>query len=191
MLVLHLLILTLNRVSLFDIYKKYNDLNDFGAYIFGFVGDVDKIDIDNMITFAERILADNLRLKKRLINILVESAQNLKFYHCRACDSTESREVFIIAQKRTDKLLFQAGNYILKSDIDGIESRIKMVNTIPKEDLGNLYRSVLDYGSVSNSGGAGLGFIDIARKSDSPLTYTLDKIDDNTYFFTLEISINI
>ncbi|MEM6359248.1 MAG: DUF6272 family protein [Bacteroidota bacterium] len=183
--------MTLNRVSLFDIYKKYNDLNDFGAHIFGFVGDVDKIDIDNMITFAERILADNLRLKKRLINILVESAQNLKFYHCRACDSTESREVFIIAQKRTDKLLFQAGNYILKSDIYGIESRIKMVNAIPKEDLGDLYRSVLDYGSVSNSGGAGLGFIDIARKSDSPLTYTLDKIDDNTYFFTLEISINI
>ena len=66
-----------------------------------------------------------------------------------------------------------------------------MVNAIPKEDLGDLYRSVLDYGSVSNSGGAGLGFIDIARKSDSPLTYTLDKIDDNTYFFTLEISINI
>ena len=76
MLVLHLLILTLNRASLFDIYKKYNDLNDFGAHIFGFVGDVDKIDIDKMITFAERILADNLRLKKRLINILVESAQN-------------------------------------------------------------------------------------------------------------------
>ncbi|MEM1406910.1 MAG: SiaB family protein kinase [Bacteroidota bacterium] len=176
---------------MFDIDKKYNDLNDSGTRIFGFVGDVSKMNVEEMIAFAERKLTDNLRLKKRLINILVETAQNLKFYHCSACDNTENREIFIIAQKRTDKLLFQAGNYILKSDMDGIESRIKMVNAIPKENLGDLYRGVLDYGSVSNSGGAGLGFIDIARKSDSPLTYTLDKIDDKTYFFTLEISINI
>lgn len=177
--------------SSFDVHKKYNQLLELGTIIFGFIGSADEMDVDKMIASAEKKLADALRLRKRLINILVESAQNLKLYHCRACAAAGNHEMFLVAAKHTDRLFFYTGNYILKSDFNTIESRIKMINGLPKEQLNGLYRGILDYGSISDEGGAGLGFIEIARKSDSPLNYELHKINDNTDFFTLEIALNV
>jgi hypothetical protein len=44
--------------------------------------------------------------------------------------------------------------------------------------------------AISEKGGAGLGFIDIARKTGNPLEYHFEPIDEKNSFFLLKTSIN-
>jgi hypothetical protein len=45
--------------------------------------------------------------------------------------------------------------------------------------------------TISEVGGAGLGFIDMARKSENKLSYSFDKINDRISFFTLMTMVSI
>lgn len=177
--------------SAFDVHEKFKALTQSGSKVLSFIGSVDDINLDLMIEAVESELEDAVRAKKRLVGVLVESVQNLELYYCKACAASGNKEIFVVITKYPDQVVFCAGNYIKKSDLESIEARIKIINGLPKESLKDLYRGVLDYGSVSSDGGAGLGFIDIARKSDTPLIYNVEPIDQDSNFFTLEISIDI
>ncbi|MEM6523555.1 MAG: SiaB family protein kinase [Bacteroidota bacterium] len=175
----------------FNVSKLYEHFIDSREVVFSYLGAADLMDIDKMMNAAEERFRNSIRLKKRLVNILVESAQNLKLYYCKSCAARGNDEVFIIAKISGEKLLFLAGNYLLKSDFKQLDSRIKMINGLPKENLKGLYRGVLDYGALSKDGGAGLGFIDIAKKADSRIKYKFYDIDDNSDFFIFEVSLNM
>ena len=58
------------------------------------------------------------------------------------------------------------------------------------EELHQLYLKVLSSQQVSASGGAGLGLIDIARKSGTKLSYLLAPNANGDIYFTLQISIS-
>jgi hypothetical protein len=59
-----------------------------------------------------------------------------------------------------------------------------------KEQLKEYYQEVLNGGSMSEKGTAGLGMIDIARKSGNKLEYKFLPISDNMRFFSLNIKID-
>ena len=48
---------------------------------------------------------------------------------------------------------------------------------------------MLSNGEMSDKGGGGLGFIDIAKKSGEKLNYHIRKIDEKYSFFTLTVKI--
>ena len=53
-----------------------------------------------------------------------------------------------------------------------------------------MYIKQIKEGSISNRGGAGLGLIDIARKTDESLDYQFLPFDEHNYFFLLKVEIN-
>jgi hypothetical protein len=53
-----------------------------------------------------------------------------------------------------------------------------------------MYKKQIKEGKLSPKGGAGLGLIDIARKTGETLNYHFLQLDDNNYFFILEVEIN-
>ena len=97
--------------------------------------------------------------------------------------------VFVNEFKKGYKVI--TGNYILKHDIRSIQSRIEIVNALQPEELKDLYRGVLQIGGDSEHGGAGLGFIDMAKKASGELVYDFCEVDANHVFFTLETHIVI
>ena len=56
--------------------------------------------------------------------------------------------------------------------------------------LKQLYKTVLTEGKFSAAGGAGLGLIDIGRKSSEPLEYGFIPFNENYSFFSLNVKIN-
>jgi len=64
-----------------------------------------------------------------------------------------------------------------------------MVNALDSDELRGLYRMKLEKDPRTLKGTAGLGFIDIARKSKSKLDYEFIEMDDNTSFFCLKVVI--
>ena len=77
-----------------------------------------------------------------------------------------------------------------KKNVEKLDQRLKKINSLDKEDLRDYYREVLGNGSVSNKGTAGLGMIDIARKSGNKLEYEFLDIDEEFSFFSLNVKIN-
>ena len=92
--------------------------------------------------------------------------------------------------RNEDTYYVQTGNYIDKSIVNQLQERLEKINSLDKEGLREYYRETLDNGSVSSKGTAGLGMIDIARKSGNKLEYEFLEVDEEFSFFSLNVKID-
>jgi hypothetical protein len=64
------------------------------------------------------------------------------------------------------------------------------INSKDKDELKLYYQERLSNSKVSSKGTAGLGMIEIARKSGNKLDYEFLKINEETSFFSLNVKID-
>ncbi len=176
------------NTRVFDIHAKFNEITQDGDQLFHYLGPLDGLDVDGLI---EKFGASDmpLRVRKRLVNIIIECVQNMRSYYCGYCADRGYDAVILSIGKSSKGYNFYIGNFVLNEDFKTVRSRLNLINGLSKEELRELYRGILDYGSVSQLGGAGLGFIDVAKRSEGPLVYTTESINDKMSFFTLKIVI--
>ena len=70
----------------------------------------------------------------------------------------------------------------LRKTIDGYVA-------MDSNDLNKKYRKILSNGEFSVNGGAGLGLIDIVRKTNGNLTYEFNPDGEDSSLFILEVNI--
>jgi hypothetical protein len=92
-------------------------------------------------------------------------------------------------QRLGDKFLVRTGNFIDARLIPELKERLDHVNSLDEDGLRELYRLKLNDEERSVKGTAGLGFIDIARKSKNKLEYAFVGVNDKMSFFCLNVSI--
>jgi len=135
-----------------------------------------------------------LKKKRRVYNILVECFQNL-YHHIELITSTdfaemEQKTALILVKQEGDKFIVSTGNFIDARLISDLRSKLDHVNSLDEEGLRDLYREKLSDEERSSKGTAGLGFIDIARKSKNKLEYTFVDVNDKMSFFCLNVLID-
>ncbi len=139
-------------------------------------------------------LEESPKTKKKVFNVLVECLQNLYHHIDDGCDTNKelrrSKSALVMVVREKDNFLIQTGNYIDKKSVADLDARLKKINSLDKEHLRDYYREILGTGSVSEKGTAGLGMIDIARKSGNKLEYEFLDIDENFSFFSLNVKID-
>lgn len=129
-------------------------------------------------------------IKKRVFNVMVECLQNI----CKHADEAEKPNdwmndgIFVIG-KDEDGYFLVSGNFIKSDEVPTLEAKIKYVNSLEKEDLARLYKTKLQSTQLSEKSGAGLGLIDIARKSGKKLDYEFLKVDQKFSFYILTTKI--
>ncbi|PLX11621.1 MAG: hypothetical protein C0594_03385, partial [Marinilabiliales bacterium] len=77
------------------------------------------------------------------------------------------------------------GNLVENTNIPPIEKLLKKINSLEKDELKKYYKEVLLEGEISDKGGAGLGLIDMARKSGNKLSYDFKNVSDDLSYFYL------
>jgi hypothetical protein len=83
-----------------------------------------------------------------------------------------------------------AGNVVESADGQGLVQRVATLASLDKVALKALYKEQLRQPRVEGaSTGAGLGLIDVARKSSAPLQCSLDELDAGKAFFTIRATI--
>lgn len=179
-----------HMVSAFNIKEKYHQLLNTNIE-YQFLGSLSQSKLDKVLDEVEHQL--NIRntqkiVLKRIVNILIESLQNI--YRYTKNRDSEFTEMFVIIKSGNDGHTIITGNYLRDEDVEGIKSRIEMVNALGIEELRDLYRGVLDIGEASHEGGAGLGIIDMAKKSSGKILAEFDEVDNNHAFFTLQLVVN-
>lgn len=129
-------------------------------------------------------------IRKKVYHVMVETLQNMNKHSDELANDLQiGKGLFMIGQKDETYFIITS-NRISKEKRPFLEGALAQVNNATKEELKEMYKKQIRDGSISERGGAGLGLIDIARKTDEPLDYQFLPFNDNNYFFLLKVEIN-
>jgi len=129
-------------------------------------------------------------IKKKVYNIMMESLQNICKHELKNIDiEVNSESLFMIASKPSEYNII-TGNALNKNIIETIKNKIDVVNSLDAEGLKSLYKEARLNSTISEVGGAGLGFIDIARKSGNKIIYHFELLKDDIFYFTQMVTVN-
>ncbi len=77
-----------------------------------------------------------------------------------------------------------SGNTVNNQIIPSLKGQLEQLNKLTSQELKEEYRRVLSEEGFSEKGGAGLGFIEMARRSKNKLSFTFSEIDAiKSYFY--------
>ena len=89
----------------------------------------------------------------------------------------------VLVAKNKERFQVTTGNIVETGHVDEIAMFLGKLNNMDADTLDEHYKKQMREGIMSPKGGAGLGFIDIRRKTGNPLDYSFVKIDEETSFF--------
>ena len=174
-----------------DIYEYYDHMEQQNIML-SFKGDLSEDMVTSIVDVVETKIEkfnSELKVKKKVINVLVECLQNL-YHHNKDSENELNSAIMVLIAKNTDGYSVFTGNNIHKHDVSGLKEKLDDINQKSTAELKKLYQAQLANGQFSDKGGGGLGIIDIARKSKSKLEYGFAPIDDSVSFFSLNVNIN-
>lgn len=174
---------------IFDLHKILSDKNIILVYEGEFTQEITK----SVLSMAEKnmeTLHEEVGIKKKVFNVMVECLQNICKHSEEYSDFSEefSTAIFMIG-KEANEYTITSGNIIFNNKIDNLKSKLDQINSLDKEGLKELYKATLSSSELSEKGGAGLGFIDMARKSGQKLLYDFEKVNEEISFFSLQSKI--
>ncbi len=183
------------RNDIFELYQTMEREN----ILLSFKGVVTSELLTSVLSIMESkmdYMEESPKTKKKVFNVLVECLQNL-YHHIdlneesdRNLERIEAKSALFMISKKDDNFVIQTGNYIDVDNAIDLEAKLKQINGMDKEELKRYYQEVLNNGEMSEKGTAGLGMIDIARKSGNKLEYLFLPINETSRFFCLTIKID-
>ncbi|HCY00876.1 MAG TPA: hypothetical protein DG754_12125 [Bacteroidales bacterium] len=128
-------------------------------------------------------------VQRKVYHVMVETLQNMNKHSDEVRERDIGSGLFIIG-KKDETYYIITSNVVAKKHKDALENNLITVNNASKEELKEMYKKQIKEGKLSDKGGAGLGLIDIARKTGETLNYQFLQLDDENYFFILKVEIN-
>ena len=172
----------------FDIHQKMIDSNLSLVYQGTFSQEITKA----FVSLAEKNMdkaEEDRSVKRKVFNVMVECLQNIVKHSNEMEDDSPGKNAIFLVGVDKQKYLISSGNVVYKENVETIKIMIDKINIMSKDELKEYYKMVIKDGKISEKGGAGLGLIDMARKSGEKLTYEFKEIDDRFSFFSLQIII--
>ncbi|MBN2757423.1 MAG: DUF1987 domain-containing protein [Bacteroidales bacterium] len=132
---------------------------------------------------------DTLKIKSKIYYIMGESLQNIARHHSESFNHSPDKYSLFAIHKKNLKYYITTGNLINVEEIDELKEKIDNINKMPHSDLREYSRITRSTTEISEKGGAGLGLIEIVKKSGNKLEYDFKSIDDKFSYFYLNTEI--
>ncbi len=129
---------------------------------------------------------EDRQVKKKFNNILMESFQNLG-HHAKRDTYRNTDLLMVVSRKRFYKII--TGNLVARDTVEDLKKQLELVNSMDPQELRAYYKQIMSEEGFSEKGTAGLGFIDMARKTKQKLTYNFFDIDEDRSYFSFEVRI--
>jgi hypothetical protein len=128
---------------------------------------------------------------RNLFSVFVEQMQNVIHYSAESVsgpekEAAELRYGIVIVGQEDDGFYVLSGNYIDKAQADEIGGKLRAIQKMSKEEMKAYFKEQRRKEPDPLSKGAGLGFIETARKASKPITFAIDPVDDTYCFFTIK-----
>lgn len=130
-------------------------------------------------------------ISKSLFSIFVEQVQNVIRYSAEGISDSAHKELKqlrygVLTVGNKDGVYFvSCGNLIQLSDVERLRSALDHIQKLDREGLKALYKKTLKGETPEGSKGAGVGFIDIARRARD-FEFDFVRVDDDHSYFCLK-----
>jgi hypothetical protein len=125
--------------------------------------------------------------RKRLFMFVLESLQNVS----RHSNNSQHADMSLVVYSKTDNgYTVTTGNVLPTSGIDDLRLRLDEINNLETKEIRNVYRQMLSAAEFSTKGGAGLGLIEMAKKTGNKLDYDFVPLDNEYSYFVLSKTVD-
>ncbi len=176
-----------------SIIDKYHQIIQKEKVLLAYKGCIDGDAVTYLVKLTEKNMTsinEKLTIRKKVISVLVEAIQNIVNYFAEeSLDKFFENESFVIVTAQKNQYEVLVGNYISVHRMRTLKKRIDNVNMMSSEDLQKVYLDILENPKVSITRGAGLGLIDIARRTHSKINYSFAEYDQDHVLFIMSMSV--
>jgi len=148
----------------------------------------------SILAMAERNLdttGEDSSIRRKVFNVMVEALQNIVKHSDELVDGSVRSHTAIFLIGRDDKSYsIMSGNPIRNSNIPNLTKALEKINSLDKEGLKEMYKEIIKNTTISEKGGAGLGFVDMRRKSGEKLDYQFPVMNPEYAFFCLKVNVS-
>ncbi|OFY63400.1 MAG: hypothetical protein A3H98_14195 [Bacteroidetes bacterium RIFCSPLOWO2_02_FULL_36_8] len=136
------------------------------------------------------LVGEDMSIKRKIFYVMMECLQNVcKHSQLNAEKKENLNAIFMIGRDENEYYIY-TGNFIEYNEVDALNEKLTKINNLDEVGLKNLYKEMLQNSRLSDRGGAGLGLVDIARKSGSKLYFDFNPVDGTRWFYSLQVKIN-
>jgi len=126
-----------------------------------------------------------------LFSIFVELVQNVIRYSAEKNVRPDPEKMIdlrygvITVGKGPNGYFVSCGNLIENKDVSRLSTGLSEIVNLDRDELHKLYKMTLKGPTPATSKGAGVGFIEIARRTDDGFEFDFRQIDENHSFFAV------
>ncbi|MDM8569381.1 SiaB family protein kinase [Thiotrichales bacterium HSG1] len=174
-----------NINNLFNLKEKCNKQGILITF-YGFISQELLVEIG--YTLKSRMQTENVPSTKitKIFAMFVEQTQNIVHYSAEKIFNTNgglSNGIVVIGYQDGHYYVL-CGNKIDKNSIEPLTQKLTFLHDMDKDELKSYYKEQRKKESLTK--GAGLGFIELARKSSKPIDFNFQPIDEHFSFFSLK-----
>lgn len=178
-----------------DLLMDFHDIMVSKQLILVYEGEVNQNIVKAFSAMTERNLEEtetDTNVKKRVYHVMVECLQNI----CKHADDPQTgvpanpgKGIFMVGLDN-DAYYIATGNVVATDKVEELKSVLSQINTLDKDEIKELYKKKIKESRLSDKGGAGLGFIDMVKKTGNPLGFAFRQLNDVTSFFVLKTTVS-
>jgi len=129
-------------------------------------------------------------LRNKISFLTIETFQNIIRHGDNPIieNQPKSRGLFL-TRNIGDFYYITSANLIENENIPSLEAKLTRINTLDKDELKTQRVDILTNSDLSQKGGAGLGLIEMARKSGQKLDYYFEKLSEIYSLFYLQLKL--
>jgi hypothetical protein len=130
---------------------------------------------------------------KKILSVMIEALENVFKYNEYFEKDTSLFPLYFpkfLLEKVNGSYKLTTSNPIMIKDIEKLANHISNINSLDREGLRQLFRTTLTNGQFSSKGGAGLGFIEMAKVSGEKIDFSFTPINDKYSYYSCKIQIS-
>ena len=157
-------------------------------------GDFTKETTKSILTMAERSLEtseEDPAIKRKVFNVMVELLQNIVKHNDEWVHAgIASHNAIFLVGREAHRYTVMTGNPVRKKVVGRLKANLERINALDKDGLKDLYKEIIQGTKLSEKGGAGLGFLDMARKSGEKLSFDFPEMSETHSFFCMKVNVS-
>jgi len=150
------------------------------------VGELDQDKVNSISTLVETQMENfgvSKSAVKKIFNIVIETLQNIVLHGEK--DNNGYQMTYFIIGRVNNEFNIHSGNIITSLQAEKLNRRLNSIKSLNDSDLKKQYMDVLSNGELSSKGGAGLGFLTIALKSNNNMDFEFEMLNKEYSLFSL------
>ncbi len=153
-------------------------------------GELDQDKVNTIATVVEtqmEYLGVSKGAIKKIFNIVIETLQNICIHGEN--DNNGYQMTYFIIGKHLNEFSIFSGNIVSNTVAEKLNRRLNSIKSLSNSDLKKQYMDVLSNGELSAKGGAGLGFLTIALKSNNNIDFDFEMLNKEYSLFSMQLKV--